>query len=118
MPKVLLVDDAQILRARVAAILRAQNFEVLEASGGSEAVETYKNCDPDVVLLDVSLPEMDGLTTLKQIRAHDPRARVVMLAALGQESQALEAVRAGARDLIIKPIDRERVLIAIKKILH
>ncbi len=117
MPKILIVDDAEFLRARISKMLRADSYEVLEAGNGVEAVETYKTNGPDVVLMDVSMPGMDGLTALKQIRAYDPQAKIVILTALGQESMALEAVRAGARDMVIKPIDRERVLISLKKIL-
>ena len=117
MPIILVVDDAEFSRVRVTQMLRADRYEVLEAENGVEAVETYKTSGPDVVLMDVTMPEMDGLTALKQIRAFDPQAKVVMLTALGQESIALEAVRSGACDFIIKPIDRDRVLIAIKKIL-
>jgi two-component system, chemotaxis family, chemotaxis protein CheY len=117
MPKILVVDDAKFSRERVTKMLHADSYEVLEAGNGVEAIETYKTCGADVVLMDVTMPEMDGLTALKHIRAFDPQARVVMLTTLGQESIALEAVRSGAVDFVIKPIDRDRVLIAIKKIL-
>jgi len=117
MPKILIVDDAEFLRLRISKILSADRYEVLEAANGADAIETYKTCAPDVVLMDVTMPEMDGLTALKHIRAFDPEAKVVMLTALGQESIVLEAVRSGARDFIIKPFERERVLTAIQKIL-
>jgi two-component system, chemotaxis family, chemotaxis protein CheY len=117
MPKILIVDDAEFLRMRISKMLAVDSYEVLEAANGVDAIETYKSCAPDVVLMDVTMPEMDGLTALKHIRAFDPQARVVMLTALGQESIVLEAVRSGARDFVIKPFDRERVMTAIKKIL-
>jgi two-component system, chemotaxis family, chemotaxis protein CheY len=117
MPKILIVDDAEFLRLRISKLLCADQYEVLEAGNGAEAIETYKASAPDVVLMDVTMPEMDGLTALKHIRAYDPRAKVVMLTALGQESIVLEAVRSGASDFIIKPFDRERVLTVIQKIL-
>jgi two-component system, chemotaxis family, chemotaxis protein CheY len=118
MSKILIVDDAEFLRLRISKILAADHHEVLEAENGAVAIETYKTKAPDVVLMDVTMPEMDGLTALKQIRAFDPRARVVMLTALGQESVVLEAIRSGASDFIIKPFDRERVLTAINRIMN
>ncbi len=117
MPRVLIVDDAEFLRSRVSKMLTADSYEVLEAGNGAEGFESYKLCAPDVVLLDVTMPEMDGLTALKHIRAYDARARVIMLSALGQETDTLEAIRSGARDFVIKPINRECVLTAIQKIL-
>ena len=83
----------------------------------AEAVDTYKEVHPDVVLMDVTMPEMDGLTALKEIVSFDPKARVVMLTALGQESVVLEAVKSGARDFIVKPFEHDRVMKAISKLL-
>ena len=117
MPKILVVDDAEFLRMRISKMLVADSYEVMEATNGAEAIETYKTNSPDVVLMDVTMPEMDGLTALKHIRAIDSRARVIMLTALGQESVVLESIRSGARDFVIKPFERERVLTAIKKVL-
>jgi two-component system, chemotaxis family, chemotaxis protein CheY len=117
MPKILIVDDAEFLRMRISKMLAADSYEVLQAANGSEAIESYKTLTPDVVLMDITMPEMDGLSALKQIRAYDSNARVIMLTALGQESIILEAIRSGARDFVIKPFERERVLTAIQKIL-
>jgi two-component system chemotaxis response regulator CheY len=80
-------------------------------------VATYKEIHPDVVLMDVTMPEMDGLTALKEIVGFDPKARVVMLTALGQESVVLEAVKSGARDFVVKPFEHDRVMKAISKLL-
>ena len=117
MPKILIVDDAEFLRVRISKMLSGDGFEVTEAENGARAVEMYKGTRPDVVLMDVTMPEMDGLTALKEIRGYDPKARVVMLTALGQESVVLEAIKSGARDFIVKPFERDRVMNAIQKLL-
>jgi two-component system chemotaxis response regulator CheY len=117
MTKILIVDDAEFLRMRISKMLIGDGYEVIEAENGVQAVETYRNQKPDVVLMDITMPEMDGLTALKEIRAIDPKARVVMLTALGQESVVLEAIKSGARDFVVKPFERERVLSAITKLL-
>ncbi len=117
MAKILIVDDAEFLRVRISKMLSGDGYEVFEAENGLKALETYKTLHPDLVLMDVTMPEMDGLTALKEIRKVDPQARVIMLTALGQESVVLEAVKSGARDFIVKPFERERVTSAINKIL-
>jgi len=117
MAKILIVDDAEFLRVRITKMLSGDGFEVFEAENGLKAVATYKQVHPDVVLMDVTMPEMDGLTALKEIRSFDPTAKVVMLTALGQESVVLEAVKSGARDFVVKPFERERVMSAIHKLI-
>jgi two-component system chemotaxis response regulator CheY len=117
MAKILIVDDAEFLRVRITKMLSGDGFEVFEAENGLKAVATYKQVHPDLVLMDVTMPEMDGLTALKEIRAFDPAAKVVMLTALGQESVVLEAVKSGARDFVVKPFERERVMSAIHKLI-
>ncbi len=117
MSKILIVDDAEFLRVRISKMLGGEGFEILEAENGARAVEMYKAAQPDLVLMDITMPEMDGLTALKEIRAYDPKARVIMLTALGQESVVLEAIKSGARDFIVKPFERERVMSAIIKLL-
>jgi two-component system, chemotaxis family, chemotaxis protein CheY len=117
MTKILIVDDAEFLRMRISKMLTGDGFEVVEGENGAQAVELYKSVKPDMVLMDITMPEMDGLTALKHIRAYDNKAKVVMLTALGQESVVLEAIKSGARDFIVKPFERDRVLGAIKKLL-
>jgi two-component system chemotaxis response regulator CheY len=117
MEKVLIVDDAEFLRVRISKMLTGEGFEVIEAENGACALEKYKEIHPDLVLMDVTMPEMDGLTALKAIRGIDPQARVIMLTALGQESVVLDAIKSGAKDFIVKPFEQERVMGAIKKIL-
>jgi two-component system chemotaxis response regulator CheY len=90
---------------------------VHQAENGLKAVEQYKAIHPDVVLMDVTMPEMDGLAALKAIIGIDAKARVIMLTALGQESVVLEAVKSGARDFIVKPFEHDRIMKAIGKLL-
>jgi len=117
MSKILIVDDAEFLRVRLTRMLSTDGYEVFQAENGLKAVATYKEIHPDLVLMDVTMPEMDGLTALKEIVGYDPKARVVMLTALGQESVVLEAIKSGARDFVVKPFEHERVMKAITKLL-
>jgi two-component system chemotaxis response regulator CheY len=117
MAKILIVDDAEFLRVRLTKMLDADGFQVFQAENGLKAVQVYKEIHPDVVLMDVTMPEMDGLTALKEIVSFDSKARVIMLTALGQESVVLEAVKSGARDFIVKPFEHDRVMKAIGKLL-
>jgi two-component system chemotaxis response regulator CheY len=117
MAKILIVDDAEFLRVRISKMLVSNGHEVTEANNGVVAVASYKSSRPDAVLMDITMPEMDGLAALKEIRAHDSNARVVMLTALGQETVVLEAIKAGAKDFVVKPFQPDRVLNAISKAL-
>lgn len=117
MSKVLIVDDAEFLRVRLTKMLSTDGYEVFQAENGLKAVNSYKELHPDVVLMDVTMPEMDGLTALKEIVGFDPKARVIMLTALGQESVVLEAVKSGAKDFVVKPFEQDRVMNAITKLL-
>lgn len=116
MAKILVVDDAEFLRVRISKMLSSEGHEIIEAENGLKAVETYKSAQPDLVLMDITMPEMDGLAALREIRNYDSAAKVVMLTALGQESVVLEAIKAGARDFVVKPFEKERVLSAIAKL--
>jgi two-component system chemotaxis response regulator CheY len=116
MAKILVVDDAEFLRVRISKMLSSEGHEIIEAENGVKAVETYKSARPDVVLMDITMPEMDGLAALREIRSYDSAAKVVMLTALGQESVVLEAIKAGARDFVVKPFEKERVLSAVAKL--
>lgn len=117
MAKILLVDDAAFMRMRCAKLLVEEGHLVIEAANGREAVETYQRERPDAVLLDITMPEMDGLTALKLIRELDPRARVAMVTAMGQQAIVLEALKSGAKDFVVKPFDRDRVLVALQRLL-
>ncbi len=115
--KILVVDDAKFMRIRCARILNEQGFVVIEAANGREAVEKYRTERPDAVLLDISMPEMDGLNALRAIRELDPSARVAMLTAMGQQNIVIEAIKSGAKDFIVKPFEPERVLKSVHKLL-
>lgn len=117
MAKILLVDDTETSRARAARILSVEGFTVVEAENGVRAVELFQTERPDLVLLDISMPEKDGVTALREIRAADPSAKVIMLSAPGQEPAVLEAIRAGAKDYIVKPVEKDRLLTAVRKLL-
>src|SRR5271167_577033 len=114
--RVLVVDDAMFMRKVVPDALKSGGHEVIgEAANGEEAIHRFKELRPDVMTLDITMPEMDGLAALREIIALDPSARVVMCSAIGQESKVLEAVKTGAKDFIVKPFATERVLAAIDK---
>jgi two-component system, chemotaxis family, chemotaxis protein CheY len=118
MARVLVVDDAVFMRKMVSDALAGGGHEVVgEAADGQEAVERYQELKPEVTTLDITMPEMDGIAALKAILDLDPAARVIMCSALGQESKVLEAVKAGARDFVVKPFQAERVLEAVGKAL-
>ncbi len=116
MSTIMVVDDAAFMRMKCAKLLTENGYEVVEASSGLEAVETYKANSPDGVLLDITMPDMDGLTALKQLREHDPEARVAMVTAMGQQAIVMEALKSGAKDFVVKPFAADRVLAAVKKI--
>src|SRR6201990_3674139 len=117
MAPVLCVDDAALMRKMVTDALSRGGHEIVgEAANGSEAVQRFQELRPDVMTLDITMPEKDGLTALREIIAIDPSAKVVMCSALAQESKVLEAVKAGAKDFIAKPFQAQRVLSAIEKV--
>ncbi|EQB88535.1 chemotaxis protein CheY [Clostridium sp. BL8] len=116
MAKVLIVDDATFMRMMIKDILEKNGFQVVgEAGNGAKAVELYKAEKPDVVTMDITMPEMDGIEAVKAIREFDPSAKVIMCSAMGQQSMVMDAIRAGAKDFIVKPFQADRVLEAIKK---
>ncbi|HEU4976382.1 MAG TPA: response regulator [Baekduia sp.] len=118
MARVLVVDDAAFMRKMVTDALSGGGHEIVgEAGNGDEAVARYQELRPDVMTLDITMPEKDGLTALKEIMAADPGAKVVMCSALGQESKVLESIKSGAKDFVVKPFQADRVLAAIDKAL-
>ena len=117
MAKILVVDDAAFIRMRCTKLLIQSGYEVVEAATGVQAVEAYKASRPDVVLLDITMPDMDGLAALKEMRKIDPEARIAMLSAMGQQAVVMEALKAGAKDFVVKPYEPERLLGTIQKLL-
>lgn len=118
MAKILVVDDAAFMRMRCGRMLTEHGFEVIEAENGREAVTKYKEHRPDAVLMDITMPELDGLGALREIKQLDPNARVAMVTALGQQQVVMAALQAGARDFVVKPFQPERVLAAVQKLLR
>lgn len=116
MATILVVDDAAFMRMRMSKILTEAGYQVVQAENGLEAVEKYRSEKPDAVLMDITMPEMDGLTALQEIRSLDPTARVAMVTALGQQQIVLEAVKSGAKDFLVKPCEGDRVLAAVSKL--
>ena len=118
MARVLVVDDAAFMRKMLGDALSKGGHEIVgEAGNGVEAVDRFRDLKPDVTTLDITMPEKDGLAALKEILTLDPAARVVMCSALGQESKVLEAIKAGAKDFVVKPFQPDRVVDAIGKAL-
>ncbi|SEG00019.1 two-component system, chemotaxis family, response regulator CheY [Caloramator fervidus] len=118
MARVLIVDDAAFMRMMLKDILVKNGYEVVgEAPNGLKAVELYKQERPDVVTMDITMPEMDGIQAVKEIRAFDPNAKIIMCSAMGQQAMVMEAIKSGAKDFIVKPFQPERVLEALKKVL-
>ena len=115
--KVMVVDDAAFMRLRACKVLQDNGHEVVEAENGADAVRQYAEHHPDAVLLDITMPEMDGIAALKEIKKMDPAARVAMVTAMGQQAIVMEALRAGARDFVLKPFQPDRVLGALQKLL-
>jgi two-component system chemotaxis response regulator CheY len=116
--KVLIVDDAAFMRMMIKEILTKNGYSVVgEASDGAQAVEKYKELGPDLVTMDITMPEMDGITALKEIKKFDPNARIIMCSAMGQQAMVIDAIQAGAKDFIVKPFQADRVIEAVKKTL-
>ncbi|MGX7023594.1 response regulator [Vagococcus hydrophili] len=114
---VLIVDDAVFMRMKLKDILEKNGYSVLgEAQNGLEAIEKYKTEKPDLVTMDITMPEMDGVEALKAIKEFDANAKVLMCSAMGQQSMVMEAIREGALDFIVKPFDADRVIKALDKV--
>ena len=115
---ILIVDDAAFMRMMIKDILTKNGYNVVgEADNGAKAVEKYNELKPDLVLMDITMPEMDGIQALKAIKGADGGAKVIMCSAMGQQAMVVESIQAGARDFIVKPFQRDRVIEAIKKVI-
>ncbi|WP_036224417.1 chemotaxis protein CheY [Mesoaciditoga lauensis] len=115
--KVLVVDDAAFMRMLLKDIITKAGYEVVgEASNGAEAVEKYKELKPDIVTMDITMPEMNGIEATKEIMKIDPNANIIMCSAMGQQMMVVEAIQAGAKDFIVKPFQQGRVVEALSKI--
>ncbi|MEO1783597.1 response regulator [Thermodesulfobium sp. 4217-1] len=118
MAKILITDDATFMRKMLKDILTKNGHEVVgEGVNGLEALEKYKELKPELTLLDITMPERDGLWALKEIKAFDSNAKIIMVSAMGQQAIVIEAIQAGARDFVVKPFQPDRVLEAVRKAL-
>ncbi|WKB71187.1 response regulator [Ligilactobacillus ruminis] len=116
--RVLIVDDAVFMRMKLKDILEKNGYEVAgEAQNGQEAFDKYQSEKPDLVTMDITMPEVDGLQALKMIKQADANAKVVMCSAMGQQGMVMDAIKSGAVDFIVKPFDTERVIQALDKAL-
>ncbi|MGN1179868.1 MAG: response regulator [Suilimivivens sp.] len=114
---ILIVDDAAFMRMMIKDILTKNGYNVAgEAENGAKAFEKYNELKPDLVLMDITMPEVDGIQALKNIKAADPGAKVIMCSAMGQQAMVIESIQAGAKDFIVKPFQPDRVLEAVKKV--
>jgi len=113
--QILIADDAAFMRMRLKKVLEEAGYEVVEAANGVEAVNLYDAHQPAAVLMDITMPEMDGVAATQAICQKDPEARVIMVSALGQQAMVVSAIQAGAKDFIVKPYEPDRVLQALAK---
>ena len=116
--KILVVDDAAFMRMMIKNILTKNGYEVVgEAENGKQAVQMYAELKPDLVTMDITMPEMDGIEGVKAIRALDPGANIIMCSAMGQQAMVMDAIQAGAKDFIVKPFQQDRILQAVERVL-
>ncbi|GAB6152493.1 response regulator [Desulfosporosinus burensis] len=115
---IMIVDDAAFMRMMLKDILTKNGFTVIgEAENGALAVEKYRDLQPNLTIMDITMPEMDGLQAVKEIRKQDSKARIIMCSAMGQQSMVIEAIQSGAKDFVVKPFQAERVVEAVTKAL-
>ena len=115
---ILICDDAAFMRMMKKEILTKNGYNVAgEAENGAKGVEKYNELKPDLVLMDITMPEMDGIEALKAIKASDAGAKVIMCSAMGQQAMVIESIQAGDKDFIVKPFQADRVLEAVKKVI-
>ena len=114
----LICDDAIFMRTMFGDILRQAGFEVVgEAENGQQAVEKYRALRPDLVTMDIVMPDMGGIDAVREIIREDPKAKILMCSAMGQQALVIEAIQAGARDFVVKPFQPSRVLEAVQRVL-
>ena len=117
--RVLIVDDAAFMRMMLRDILVRGGYEIVgEAENGQRAVELFRELKPELVTMDITMPEMDGIEALRGIRAIDSQAKVVMCSAMGQQAMVMESIQSGAVDFIVKPFDSDRVIQSLNKVVR
>ena len=116
---ILICDDAAFMRMMIKDILTKNGYNIVgEAENGAKAVEKYAELKPDLVLMDITMPEMDGIEALKKIKAADANASIIMCSAMGQQAMVIESIQSGAKDFIVKPFQADRVLEAVQKVVE
>lgn len=116
--RILIADDAAFMRMMIKNIVSKNGYEVVgEAENGKVALELYQQYKPDLVTMDITMPEMSGIEGVKAIRSIDPKANIIMCSAMGQQAMVMEAIQAGAKDFIVKPFQQDRILQAIERVL-
>jgi two-component system chemotaxis response regulator CheY len=116
--RILIVDDAAFMRMMIKDILSKNGYQIVgEAENGRVALEKYQELRPELTTMDITMPEMDGISAVKEIRKVDPRANIIMCSAMGQQAMVIDAIQAGAKDFIVKPFQPDRVLEAVRKAL-
>jgi len=116
--RILIVDDAAFMRMMLKDILTKNGYIVVgEAENGAAAIDKFKELRPDLVTMDITMPEMDGITAVREIQKIDAQAKIIMCSAMGQQAMVIDSIQAGARDFIVKPFQPERVLEAVAKVL-
>ena len=114
--RILIVDDAAFMRMMIKDILTKNGYEVVgEAENGAVAVEKYKDLKPDLVTMDITMPDMDGIAAVREIKSVDSAAKIIMCSTMGQQAMVIDAIQAGAKDFIVKPFQPERVIEAVSK---
>src|SRR5699024_7482470 len=117
MAKILVTDDAAFMRMQLKDILTKLGHEVIgEAENGLDAIEQYKKLEPEIITMDITMPEMDGIAAVKEIRKINPDVKIIMCSAMGQQGMVVEAIQAGAKDFIVKPFTPDRIKEALEKI--
>jgi len=115
---ILIVDDAAFMRMMIKDVLVKNGFTIAgEAENGLKAVDKYKELSPELVIMDITMPDVDGIQAVKEIKKIDPSAKIIMCSAMGQQAMVIEAIQAGAKDFIVKPFQAERIIEAVKKVL-
>lgn len=119
MARILIVDDAKFMRMTLTNILQKGKHQIVgEGENGRIGIELYKELRPDLVTMDITMPEMTGIQAVKEIKSYDPQAKIIMCSAMGQQKLVVEAIESGAKDFIVKPFDESRVLEAITRVLE
>ena len=115
---ILIVDDAAFMRMMIKDVLSKNGFTICgEAENGAKAIEKYKETNPELVIMDITMPEVDGIQAVKEIKKINSGAKIIMCSAMGQQAMVIEAIQAGAKDFIVKPFQAERIIEAVRKVL-